>query len=217
MENPIEGYDEPAGQDHLPLPYWAATTRATPPLDEVRRRIPGWGVDLDYDERTAVPMEDFDPGATGAHWHFPERQEERWPRERSPEHGMLTPVFGTACPPRGLSGLMRKYAYTLGEGKASHWLILLAADRVDMVESMVESALQGQPDNPITETGVRAEFTRDGLGSRLGKNRADLKHQPLDALIVAAPYLLAGYAGYATARALNRQRRARRTRAVPAR
>ena len=212
MENPIEGHNKPEGQDHLPLPYWASTTRATPPLDEVRQRIPGWGVDLNYDERTSVPMEDFDPGATGAHWHFPERQPEHWPRERSPEHGMLTPVFGTVCPPRGLSGIIRKYAYTLGEGKSSHWLLLMAADRVDVLESMVESTLRGKPDNPITETGVIAEFTRGGIRSRVGQNRADTKHQPLDALIVAAPWLIAGYVGFAAARKHTRKRRARNTR-----
>lgn len=174
MDNPIAGYDEPRGQDHLPLPYYASTERATAPLDEVRRRIPGWGVDLDYDERSAVPMEDYDPGATGAHWTFPERQPERWPRERSPEHGILPPVFGTACPPRGISGAIRKYAYTLGEGKSSHWLLLMAADRVDVLESSLESALKGRPDNPLTETGVIAELKRHGLRSRIGKHRADV-------------------------------------------
>lgn len=190
--------------EEVPLPYRAATTRATPPLDEVRRAIPHWGVDLDYDERTAVPMEDFDPGATGAHWHFPERQPERWPRERSPEHMMLTPVFGTACPPRGISGAIRRYAYTLGEGKASHWLLLMAADRVDVLESTLESALGGEPDNPLTETGVVAELTRHGIRSRVGQGRVDVKHQPLDALIVAAPWLLAGYAAYRAGSALAR-------------
>lgn len=203
MENPIAGYDEPTGQDHLPLPYYAATTRATPPLEEVKRRIPGWGVDLDYDERTAVPMEDFDPGATGAHWDFPERQPERWPRERSPEHGMLTPVFGTACPPRGISGAIRKYAYTLGEGMTSHWMLLMAADRVDVVESAIEAAVRGAPDNPLSETGIVAEFTRHGLRSRVReRQRVDLKHQWMDPLLVAAPYLLAGYAVYRAGRAL---------------
>lgn len=191
----------PARED-VPLPYRAATTRATPPMEEVRRTIPGWGVDLDYEERTSVPMEDFDPGATGAHWHFPERQPEHWPRERSPEHLMLTPVFGTVCPPKGLSGMIRRYAYTLGEGKSSHWLLLLAADRVDVLESAVESALKGEPDNPLSETGVIAEFKRHGIRSRLGKHRVDVKHQPLDALIVAAPWLIAGYAAYRAGRAL---------------
>ncbi len=184
------------------MPYTAEKPANTPPLEEVRRRIPGWGVDLDYRDRPAVPQERFDPSVTGAHWHFPERQEERWPRERSPEHKFLTPVNGTACPPRGLSGLMRKYAYTLSEGKTSHWLILMAADRVDVVESAVEAAVRGRPDNPITETGVIAEFTRGGIRSRVGHNRADLKHQPLDALIVAAPWLLLGYAGYSLVRSM---------------
>lgn len=216
MSNLTEGrQDTPAAGHGLPLPYWASTTRATPPMDEVRRRIPGWGADLDYDERTAVPMEDFDPGATGAHWDVPERQPEKWPRERSPEHGMLTPVFGTACPPRGISGAIRKYAYTLSEGKTSHWMLLMAADRVDMVESMVESALQGKPDNPVAESGVRAEFTRHGIASRVGRNRVDLKHQWMDPLIVAAPWLLAGYVGYSAGRALTGKKR--RQQPAPAR
>jgi hypothetical protein len=34
-----------------------------------------------------------------------------WPRERSIEHEFLTPVFGTSTPPRGLSGVVRRYAY----------------------------------------------------------------------------------------------------------
>ena len=191
------------------MPYTADWPRARPPLEEVKRRIPGWGVDLDHRDRPAVPAERFDPTLTGAHWDFPERQVEYWPRERSPEHKFLTPVFGTACPPRGLSGMIRKYAYTLGEGKSSHWLLLMAADRVDMVESMVESVLKGKPDNPLTETGVVAELTRDGLRSRVGKNRVDLKHQPLDVLIVAAPWLIAGYLGFAAARAVGKGRRGR--------
>ena len=33
-----------------------------------------------------MPKERFDPSATGAHWDFPERQPEKWPRERSIEH-----------------------------------------------------------------------------------------------------------------------------------
>ena len=72
--------------------------------DQLRARIPGWGVDLDPKDRPSVPKERFDPSATGAHWDFPERQPEKWPRERSIEHKFLTPVFGTCCPPKGLSG-----------------------------------------------------------------------------------------------------------------
>jgi hypothetical protein len=59
-------------------------------------------------DRPSVPKLQFDPDLTGAHWDFPERQPEKWPRERSIEHAFLTPVFGTSCPPKGLSGVMRK-------------------------------------------------------------------------------------------------------------
>ncbi len=188
------------------MPYTAEKPRLTPSSEELRQRIPGWGVDLDPADRPGVPKERFDPASTGAHWDFPERQEERWPRERSIEHKFLTPVFGTACPPSGLSGVMRRYAYRYSEARTSHWLLLILADRVNAVEAAVGSALRGQPDNPLAETGVAAEFTRHGLRSRLGRHRADVKHQPLDALIVAAPWLIAGYLGFAAARALGRSR-----------
>src|SRR5207253_7460861 len=55
----------------------------------------------------------------------------------SNEHPNLTPVFGTACPPKGLSGLLRDYAYQYGEATNRHWMTLLLADRVDMVETMI--------------------------------------------------------------------------------
>ncbi len=119
-------------------------TAEKPPIqastDELRARIPGWGVDLDPKDRPSVPQERFDPGATGAHWEFPERQPEKWPRERSVEHRFLTPVSGTSCPPRGISGMMRRYAYdAFSEGRVAHWLILMVADRVDALESRLRA------------------------------------------------------------------------------
>jgi hypothetical protein len=195
------------------MPYTADKPTRSASSDELRARIPGWGVDLDPKDRPSVPRERLDPGATGAHWDFPERQEEKWPRERSIEHAMLTPVFGTSCPPRGLSGAIRKYAYRYSEGRAAHWLILIGADRVDAVESHLRSFLTLRPDNPITETGVLSEFSHHGLRSRLGRKRADLTHQPLDPVLVAAPWLIAGRAAYLGIRALDRARRAADVRA----
>jgi hypothetical protein len=165
--------------------------------DELRARIPGWGVDLDPKDRPSVPKERFDPDLNGAHWRFPERQREERPRERSIEHKFLTPVFGTSCPPKGLSGAIRKYAYRrYSEGRAAHWLLLLGADRVDAVESALRSFLTSRPDNPITQTGVLSEFSRHGLRSRGGHKRADLAHQPLDPIIVAAPWVAAAGVAY---------------------
>jgi hypothetical protein len=183
-----------------------AYTAEKPPLarstDELRRTIHGWGVDLDPKDRPAVPMERFDPEGTGAHWDFPERQLERWPRERSPEHKFLTPVFGTACRPKGLSGVIRRYAYRYSEGRLTHWLLLIGADRVDVLESRVTAALHGRPDNPITEAGLQSELRRGGLRSRLGQHRADLIHQPLDLLVTAAPWLLVGAVAFMAGRSV---------------
>jgi hypothetical protein len=97
--------------------------------------------------------------------------------------------------------MMRKAAYKkYSEGRAAHWLLLLAADRVDVLENRLRSAARGRPDNPVTETGVLSEFSHHGLASRIGRNRTDLKHQPLDVMIVAAPWLAAGGIVYAVAR-----------------
>ena len=170
--------------------------------EELRRTIPGWGVDLDPNDRPAVPKELAAPAETGAHWDFPERQPERWPRERSPEHKFLTPVFGTACPPKGVSGMIRRYAYRYSEGRLAHWLLLVGADRVDVLESRVTGLLRGRPDNPFTEAGLQSEWRRGGLRSRIGQHRADLMHQPLDLVVNALPWVVAGGVLYAFGRSV---------------
>lgn len=190
------------------MAYTAEKPAIAASSDELRARIPGWGVDLDPRDRPSVPRERrVDPRENGAHWDFPERQVEAWPRERSIEHKFLTPVFGTACPPKGLSGAVRKFAYKYGEARAAHWLLLIVGDRVDAVESHLRSFLTLRPDNPITETGVLSEGKRHGFSSRVGRKRADVHHQLLDPLVVAGPWLVAGLAAYAAIRKVTRARR----------
>jgi hypothetical protein len=173
--------------------------------DQLRARIPGWGVDGDPADRPSVPKLTFQEDLTGAHWEFPDRQPEKWPRERSIEHKFLTPVFGTAQPPKGLSGAIRRLSYArYSEGRAAHWLLLMLADRVDAVEEHVKSFATLHPDNPITETGIKAEFTHHGISSRIGRQRTDLLHQPLDPVIVAGPWVAAAGAALAGGRALVR-------------
>jgi hypothetical protein len=100
---------------------------------------------------------------------------------------------------------MRRHAYKrYSEGRAAHWLILMAADRVDRAENTVLSFATGHPDNPITETGVLSEFKRHGLSSRVGQRRTDLVHQALDPVIVAAPWAAMAGAAFLGARALTR-------------
>lgn len=165
-----------------------------PDSDELRARIPGWGVDLpaappsDQTASTPAPIPE-------AHWEFPDLQPENRPRERSIEHKMLTPVFGTAAPLKGVSGAIRRHAYAkYSETRAAHWLMLLGADRVDAVEHHLASLLTLRPDNPITETGIKSEFTHHGFGSRAGRRRADRSHTWIDPILVAGPWILFGVA-----------------------
>jgi len=177
----------------LGIPSAYVRDKRTPPpsRDELRARIPGWGVDLDPADRPSHPKLQY-PAETGAHWEFPDRQPEKVPRERSIEHAMLTPVFGTAQPRKGLAGAIRTYAYErFSEGRAAHWLLLVAADRVDAIEAHVTSFATARPDNPITETGVKGELTHDGWSSRVGTGRSDVRHHVLDPVLVAGPWLAA--------------------------
>jgi hypothetical protein len=174
----------------LPIAYIPGHPAPRETADQLRARIPGWGADLDPKDRPSTPKLQYQDDLTGAHWEFPERQPEKWPRERSVEHAFLTPVFGTAQPPKGLSGAIRKFSYArYSEGRAAHWLLLVLADRVDAVEEHLRSFATLHPDNPITETGVRAEFTHGGLSSRLGRKRTDTVHQALDPVVVAGPWV----------------------------
>jgi hypothetical protein len=187
------------------MTYTSEKPKLTPPPEELRARIPGWGADLDPKDRPSVPRLQSPPGGTGAHWDFPERQPERWPRERSIEHEMLPPVFGTTCPPKALSGVIRRLSYRrYSEGRAAHWLLLLAADRVDALESHLRSFLTLHPDNPITETGVLSELRRHPVRSRFGVGRTDVVHQPLDPIIVAGPWIAAAGAAFVGVRGARR-------------
>jgi hypothetical protein len=185
-------------------------TAQKPPLPEtpeqLRARIPGWGSDLDPADRPSVPREKLDnPEFAGARWELPEQQPETFPREMSIEHARLTPVFGTTCPPSGVSGAIRRKAYeNYSEARAAHWLLLVAADRVDALGSTVRSFATLRPDNPITQTGVLSEFRRGGVRSRREGRRVDLPHQLLDPVVVGAPWVLGGVAVLAAVRRLRR-------------
>jgi hypothetical protein len=186
--------------------YTREKPRNAPTRDELQRTVPGWGVDLEPADRPSYPKEKFEN--TGAHWDVPERQPELQPREKSTEHRFLTPVFGTAQPLRGVSGAIRRYAYRFSEGRTAHWLLLMAGDRVDVLESRIEALRQGRPDNPVTETGVLRELKGGAYRTRFGQHRADLKHQPIDLLLWVAPYAAIGGAVYLLVRAVDRRARA---------
>ncbi|AVL96785.1 MULTISPECIES: hypothetical protein [Microbacterium] len=172
------------------MPYEGSRPIPAPTPEELRARIPGWGADLAPEHRrTWQQLEDV--GDTGAHWDLPERQGPDRGRERSIEHGMLPPVWGTAQPLHGLSGAIRRVAYDrFSETKNTRWLLLVLGDRVDAVTAHARSLLTRRPDDPITQTGVLAEPQHRPLASRFGRGRIDLRHTWLDPIIVVGPWVL---------------------------
>lgn len=107
------------------------------------KHIKGWGVDADLEVRPYKPVHRFQEN-TGAHWIKPEPQERGVEILMSIERGRMAPVYGTVNPPRGLSGILRRFAFKHGEGNFSHWLPLLLADRVDFIEGMFEDVMHGK-------------------------------------------------------------------------
>jgi hypothetical protein len=189
-------------ESDIPSAYLRDKRTPSPSREELRARIPGWGADLDPADRPSHPKLQY-PADTGAHWDFPERQPGAEGRERSIEHAFVTPVFGTAQPLHGLSGAIRRLAYgRFSEGRLAHWLLLIVGDRVDAWGSHLRSFASARPDNPVTETGVRTEFSHSGPASRRG--RSDARHQVLDPLLVAGPWVAGAVGAVAVGRRVAR-------------
>jgi hypothetical protein len=127
--------------------------------------IHGWGADVDPANRPAVPMERTPPRLPNVHWDAPEQQRPRMKIHHSTERPGITPVFGTSSPPSGLSGKMRDLAFKYSENDLRHWLILLAADRVNVGEGLLEDLAHGHIPNIFAEMGIRSEwrYNRAGL------------------------------------------------------
>jgi hypothetical protein len=96
-------------------------------------QIEGRGVDADPRNRPGVPMETAPEPVAGAQVPI-EQQKSDYPVLMHGGKQKRPPVFGTAAPPKGLSGVIRKVAYKYPDHWARHWMMLLMADRVDSWE-----------------------------------------------------------------------------------
>lgn len=121
-------------------------------------RIPGWGTDIDPASRPGVPRDKAPNLGAEALYIDVEQQVPPHRIHKSTEHARLTPVFGTSCPPRGLSGRLRDLAYRYSEGRPSRWMALIAADRVDAVEAVISDLLHRRPPDVVREMGLRSEW-----------------------------------------------------------
>ena len=94
----------------------------------------GWGADYSRLERPGIPHE-HDPPRRLASAHWLELEQQASDRQPLVGQGLkLTPVFSSAVPPRGVSGALRRLAYRMPDYRARRWLLLMVADRIDVVE-----------------------------------------------------------------------------------
>lgn len=138
--------------------------RPTRPTRASLAHIQGWGADLDRKDRPAVPMERMPARFINPQPGQPVQQEETVEVLVSNERPGITPVFSSKQPPSGLSGMIRRLAFKLTENDVRHWLLLLAADRVNMVEGIGEDLLRGKVPNVLSEMGIKAEIKHNPAG-----------------------------------------------------
>ena len=132
--------------------------------------IPGWGVDYDAKNDPTYPYRDRsrDDGLR-QDWERPPLQTSEVEILQSIEHKRRPAVFGTSTPPRGLSGMIRRLAFRWSESNWLHWLMLMGADRVDVVEGVVTDLARGKVPNIPAEMGVKAEWqhNKPGLAKKI--------------------------------------------------
>ena len=79
-------------------------------------------------------------------------------------------MFGTTCPPKGLSGVLRNAAYKYSEGRLAHWMTLMLADRVDVYENLVTDLFHAKVPHPMKERGWKTRMTHR-TADRLNRQR----------------------------------------------
>jgi len=127
--------------------------------------IPGWGVDADPQNDPTYPMRDQtqDHGLT-RRWERPPIQHAEVEILQSIEHVRRPAVVGTSTPPSGVSGVLRRIAFRWSESNWIHWLLLLGADRINVVEGVVDDLAHARLPNIPAEMGIRAELAHNKRG-----------------------------------------------------
>lgn len=127
--------------------------------------IKGWGIDADPENEPTYPMKKW----TGddhkrSDWERPPLQPVNIEVLHSNERPGVSATFGTSVPLSGLSGIIRRYAFKYSESSYGHWLPLLVADRVNVIEGVIKDISQGHIPNIFAEKGWKAEWKHNPKG-----------------------------------------------------
>ena len=121
--------------------------------------IKGWGIDADPKNDPTYPMKKrTDEAIEGYSWERPEQQPVNIEVLHSKERPNVTAVFGTSMPPSGLSGMIRRQAFKFSESSYGHWLPLILADRIAVVEGVIDDLKRGHVPNIFAEKGLKSEW-----------------------------------------------------------
>ena len=144
--------------------------------------IKGWGVDADPKNDPTYPMKHRNNGEhAGYSWERPPQQPIDVEVLHSNERPNITAVFGTSRPPSGLSGTIRRVAFKYSESSYGHWLPLMLADRVNMVEGVFDDFRHGYVPNIFEEWGWKAEWHH---------NRANLVRRVLIGAVLTSAVII---------------------------
>jgi hypothetical protein len=126
---------------------------------EKYRHIKGWGIDADPRNEPTYPMKNY----TGddhnrLRYEKPLQQPVNMEVLHSNERPDVSAVYGTAAAPSGLSGIFRRLAFRFSESSYGHWIPLMFADRINILEGLISDISRGKLPNIFRERGLRAEM-----------------------------------------------------------
>jgi hypothetical protein len=121
--------------------------------------IPGWGHDADPENDPTYPMKHYN-GADHERFNYekPTQQPVNVEVLHSNERPGISRVFGTSTPPSGLSGMIRRFAFKYSESSYGHWVPLVLADRIGVIEGFIDDLRHGIVPNIFAERGWQAEW-----------------------------------------------------------
>ena len=127
--------------------------------------VTGWGVDANPENDPTYPHRDrAEDKGLALNWERPPQQTSEVEILQSIEHIRTPAVFGTSTPPSGLSGMIRRLAFRWSESNWIHWLMLMGADRINVVEGVVDDLARAKVPNIPAEMGIRSEWQHNKKG-----------------------------------------------------
>ncbi|RXZ66331.1 hypothetical protein [Pelagerythrobacter rhizovicinus] len=128
-------------------------------------KILGWGVDADPQNDPTYPLRDRSKeDGLSVDWKRPQQQDSGMEILQSIEFAHTPAVYGTSVPPSGVSGMIRRAAFRWSESNWLHWLLLMGADRVNVVEGIAQDLARGRLLNIPAEMGARSEWQHNKKG-----------------------------------------------------